>query len=136
MRNLILVFILMFLSGCVVKESKAAPYLNEYGKLVVFTDSKENCKVLGDIKSGISVESTLNWQYFHEFDTFARNDLRNQASVFAKNGENIKLRIIDKKIMCREFWKDCMEVYGSYDSIPPSAFVISLDYTAEILKCN
>lgn len=136
MKNLILVFALLFLTGCVHKETKAAPYLNEYGKLIVFTDNKVDCKVLGDIKSGVSVDSTANYQYFHEFDTFARNDLRNQASVFAKNGENIRLRIIDKKIMCRYFWKDCMEVYGSYDNIPPSAGVISLNYTAEILKCN
>lgn len=136
MKNLILVFALFCLTGCVYKESKAAPYLNEYGKLVIFTDDKASCKVLGDIKSSISVDSMANYQYFSEFDSFARNDLRNQASVFAKNGENIKLRIINKKIMCRHFWKDCMEVYRSYDSIPPSAAVISLDYTAEILKCN
>lgn len=110
MKNLILIFALLFLTGCFYKESKAAPYLNEYGKLVVFTDNKSGCKVIGDIKSSVSVQYLENYQYFHEFDTFARNNLRNQASVFAKNNDNIKLRIIDKKIMCRHFWKDCMEV--------------------------
>ncbi|MBR4141590.1 MAG: hypothetical protein IKR42_07385 [Campylobacter sp.] len=133
MKNLILVFALVLVAGCAYPNKKAEPYLNEYAKQIIFTDNKNNCKVLGEIQSFAQAPG-VDWGEFTNYDLYVRNDLRNQASVFAKNGDNIRLRIIDKKVICWRDGKDCTTTIENKTGIRPH--ITELKYTAEILKCN
>lgn len=132
MKNMILIFTLLFLTGCVHYVKKSEPILNEYAQLVVFTDEVGKCEILGEISS----YATANGHFadFNNFDRYVRGDLRNQASVFAKNKNIIKLRIIDRQTRCFHDWQvDCAKNVLNGTS---NEHIRELKYTAEILKCN
>lgn len=113
-------------------------YLNDEAKSVLLSEgTMVNCRVLGQVEGK---DERYQGEYppaiYTQLDENAKNDLRNNASVYNKQDRLISVRILDKEIHCfdtRLGWTNCS---SAYMKAYPNSEVKYVKYKGEILDCG